>query len=749
MKHHSDGKTINIQDWQLFIDNLSEEVLIVDANYYVILANLAARESFGHDIVEPYQYTFEDFYYGLWNQADDCPLREAVKKRKSTTKTFTTGTETCYKITAKPIINSQNSIEWIICTGKYVNSDFQTNKEPTNFKYTGEWSIELNNKIEVIQSNQYMGIFTGIDNAQLADAPIQILPLLAPEFRKIFERNFNSVVNGRKEIKFRVLFQKNNNSFYGGYVILHERTSESPLIVQATIKPFRNFEVGSEKYFEHLRLQNYISIIANQMAQSKTFAQGYRNVVESISEVLKLDLCGFLHVDPQKNIEVRAAHLNGKFYDRSTTKSIDLEHITTFLNDIENYGFLHFNDVSKTKKSYNTLLQKQNIHSFISIPLIYRERMTGIVILGYKHKSHWPEYKIDFANTIGSIVLQSFIQEEIREKLKRANEGFVNIFENSSDAVFIVALNGFILEVNRTAETLTGYSKKELQKKKVSNISKAENLDIAQMPFEMMQSHQMIFGTELLHRNGEAIPVETREKIIRYNDNLSILVIARDVRHRRELNKLMVQTIANTEEKERKRIAEGLHDDIGPLLSTLRIYIDLVQNTEVTTDEIKDYSKKMKEIIGQSISTIRQISRNLMPGVLTDFGLIAAITEFCNNLRQTGIIRINFVSDTKHYNLDTKTENIIYSVIKELINNTIKHADASEIELKISNTNKELKLHYTDNGIGFDLEKKANSGDPGLGIKNLLSKINALSGKVNILNNKGFGIEMTFPTNKN
>lgn len=518
---------------------------------------------------------------------------------------------------------------------------------------------------------------------------------------------------------------------------------------QATLNSLRCTKIGSKNQLEQIQLQNHIKIIADQMAQAKTFQQGYQRVIKSVSEVLKVDFCGFMYINNQKSGKIKAAKINNVFYDSNINTLISQETINDFTTYIENNGLLKLCDLKATTLSFTNTLKQNNILSFMAIPLNYRGHLVGAIGLGYKNPTNWPEHKTDFTNTIGSIILHSFIQEETQEKLNLANESFRNIFENSSDAVFIVALNGSIIEVNRTSETLCGYSRKELQKKNVAELTKTENLDLAQMPFEIMQSHQMVFGTELLNTKGESIPIESREKIIRYKNELAILVIARDIRHRRELNKLMVQTIATTEEKERKRIAEGLHDDVGPLLSTLRIYTDLLQVPDLTRQEIKEYSTKMKEIINQSISTVRQVSRNLMPGVLTDFGLIEALTEFCDNLRQTGIIRINFDSDAKHYNLGDRIKNIIYGVIKELINNTIKHADASEINLIIKKTTDSFALKYTDNGIGVDIEKHLNSENQGLGLKNLLSKVNAISGKVTKLDINGFGIEIVIPINEN
>ncbi|MFO7863097.1 MAG: PAS domain-containing protein [Salinivirgaceae bacterium] len=750
MEPIGDRTGINFQNWQLFIDNVSDDIVIVDKNFYVILANKMARQSFNYPVVEPYRYTYLEFYHGILNTHKECPVKKAKTQKKTVTELFQTGNETSYRLTTKPVLGDNNQVEWIACVGRFVYTEGFDLSGIDRFTtgHSGEWEFELDENLRIVSTNRYMYLFTGIEREKLIDQKIYIRQLLASEFADIFTDHISKLKPDENYSEFRVLFKKVDNSYFGGYIKLYPKTLKGTAKYRASVRPFRNPEFGSKRYFEQIRLQNYLSIIADQMAQSESFEDGYRVIAKSVADVLDLNLCGFLHTKHAGDMQVEAALLNNRFIDEETIKDVKQEGIDEFVKSLEDNGLLHIPCVADAPYNYKRFLLQEKIHSFVAIPLKYRSRFVGAMVLGMKDVYSWPEYKLDFASTVGSIVLQSFIQEEMRERLRRVNESFINIFENSSDAVFIVALNGQMLEVNRTAETLTGYSKKELQQKVVSDISKTENLDLAQMPFEMFQSHQMVFGTELIPRTGESIPVETREKMIRFDDELAILVLARDVRHRRELNRLMVQTIASTEDKERKRIAEGLHDDVAPLLSTLRIYIDLLQNAELSADEIAEYSIKMKEIIGQSISTLRQVSRNLMPGVLTDFGLVEAITDFCNKLRQTGIIRINFDTDAKHYNLDNKITNIIYSVVKELINNTIKHADASEINLELRASDKGVKVSFTDNGIGVDIEKHVNSANEGLGLKNMLSKVNAVSGKVTALQNDGFGVEIFFPVKK-
>ncbi len=737
-----------IDSWQSFIDSLGEEIVILTRDKQVVTANKKAMEHFGLEKIMPYTISCKSLYKDICQNCKDCPVAESFLDNTQLTSIRSQSFGTKYKLTAKLLPNQANGEDWLLMSGKYINEKTGA-AIGSNEEFEGIWILELDEKLNIAKSNQYAYQFTGRTKEMLEKGETNITELLTPEFKAAFF-DFIEVAGKTKESKtIRLLVRKQDGTYYGGnatYIYQNLQNQNNHLI---RIEPIENPDYGSSEHFENLRLQNFLHIISEQMAQSDTVEEGYKKIVHSIKEVLGVNLVGFLHYNSLSELEIEASLLNGKFVQHVEPPEMQPDKIPYFTSLLKKEDIIYIPDVDKTDLLIKEDLLQENIKSFYAKPLKQKKKLAGVLVLGYPYAHEWNQNKVDFVNTISSIILQNLLQDKTRIKLRRINENFVNIFENSSDAVFIVSLNGEIIEVNHTAETLTGYSKEELLKKNVADISKAENLDLAQLPYEMLQSHQMIFGTELKPRRGEPISIETREKMIRFHDKLSILVIARDVRHRRELSRMMVQTISETEDRERKRIAEGLHDDVGPLLSTLRIYIDLLRNEKLSDEEIEDFSHKMNDIINQAITSVREVSRNLMPGVLNDFGLVEAIKDFCNKITQTGIIRINFEPAAKYYNLEDKLKNIIYSVTKELVNNSIKHADASEINMQLNNTDNGIQLLYKDNGIGLDLKKQIDENYKGLGIKNLLNKVNAVSGKVSTLDERGFCIKIFFPFGNN
>jgi signal transduction histidine kinase len=201
---------------------------------------------------------------------------------------------------------------------------------------------------------------------------------------------------------------------------------------------------------------------------------------------------------------------------------------------------------------------------------------------------------------------------------------------------------------------------------------------------------------------------------------------------RREAEKRVLSAIIQTEEKERKRFAKDLHDGLGPLLSTVKM--------SVSTLVLMDNDPARKEIIAntahlidESIKSIKEISNNLSPHILNNFGLASAIKDFTNKI-DNNVIHINFESDIFSRRFDEDIEVVLYRAACELINNTLKHANAHNIEINLTFQFKTILLSYSDDGVGFDVNEIITGIPPsqGMGYSNMLSRVNSIKGKMDI-----------------
>jgi signal transduction histidine kinase len=201
---------------------------------------------------------------------------------------------------------------------------------------------------------------------------------------------------------------------------------------------------------------------------------------------------------------------------------------------------------------------------------------------------------------------------------------------------------------------------------------------------------------------------------------------------RRQTEKMFLNTIIQTEEKERKRFAKDLHDGLGPLLSTVKMSVSSLAQMK-HNEASREIVENTELVINEAIKSLKEISDNLSPHVLNNFGLVRALSNFSNKINITKTIRINLVSNLKDERFDNNVEVVLYRVVCELINNTIKHAKAKKIDLSLTKDGDYLTIIYQDDGKGFDVAKVIEQPvTSGMGFSNIYSRINSLKGEINI-----------------
>ena len=201
---------------------------------------------------------------------------------------------------------------------------------------------------------------------------------------------------------------------------------------------------------------------------------------------------------------------------------------------------------------------------------------------------------------------------------------------------------------------------------------------------------------------------------------------------RRQTEKMFLNTIIQTEEKERKRFAKDLHDGLGPLLSTVKMSVSSLAQMK-HNEASREIVENTELVINEAIKSLKEISDNLSPHVLNNFGLVRALSNFSNKINITKTIRINLVSNLKDERFDSNVEVVLYRVVCELINNTIKHAKAKKIDLSLTKDGDYLTIIYQDDGKGFNVAKVIEQPvTSGMGFSNIYSRINSLKGEINI-----------------
>lgn len=206
-------------------------------------------------------------------------------------------------------------------------------------------------------------------------------------------------------------------------------------------------------------------------------------------------------------------------------------------------------------------------------------------------------------------------------------------------------------------------------------------------------------------------------------------------RKMRERQQEIFRSIMETEEKERTRIARELHDSLGASLSAIKMQYSAVSR-HLPSDPTAAHIGAM---LDDACKEVRSISHQMMPIVLINEGLLVAVDNFTRPFIQLDTIRFEFNSFGNYRRIaDQSKELMVYRIIQELINNTLKHAEASHIQLQLAFNQNNLSVVIEDNGKGFEVDEKLNT-KAGMGLGNLYSRVNYLKGNINIESEKGKG----------
>lgn len=238
---------------------------------------------------------------------------------------------------------------------------------------------------------------------------------------------------------------------------------------------------------------------------------------------------------------------------------------------------------------------------------------------------------------------------------------------------------------------------------------------------------------------------------------LALFFMVRDYRHRLATNRLLaeqnekinqqtirqledtlriesMQSMLEGQESERKRIANDLHDSLGGLLAATKMRMENLAGKIPVLGQNEEFAK-VQGLLNDTIAETRQIARNLQPGSLHRFGLVKAVHDLIVRFRGEGVPAIDFQHFGDYSGLDHTIALNCYRIVQELLQNSIKHAQASEILVQLTRTENELALLVEDNGVGYDPQSVVK----GMGTDNLSQRVQFIHGEISVQSTEGQG----------
>lgn len=337
-----------------------------------------------------------------------------------------------------------------------------------------------------------------------------------------------------------------------------------------------------------------------------------------------------------------------------------------------------------------------------------------------------------------STIESAYDQYVFRKSGEEALSKFRQLFEKQNEAIFIMDSAYHIQEFNNFGLNLFKIQRNELNKiyladlfskqidwDKVNNLL-GQNQPIVDVPVQLVDSKKGV--------------VEALLSVIAINED-GILIgyqgMIRDITKQKEMESLLIRAIIETQESERMRLTQNLHDSMGQKLSAVRMFLQTLSNSAGNLSKNEAFIKS-NDIINETIIELRGICFNIMPKTLNVSGLEAAINELTRQNSLKGVIEFNVHFDGAFPKQDGNYEMAIFRIVQEFIANSIKHGKAKKIDLNFSCGKDKLEIILKDDGQGFEVPKTSTGS--GMGLKNIKTRVQSYGGQIDISGGNGAGV---------
>jgi signal transduction histidine kinase len=316
---------------------------------------------------------------------------------------------------------------------------------------------------------------------------------------------------------------------------------------------------------------------------------------------------------------------------------------------------------------------------------------------------------------------------------------YFELYQAAQDSIFDNERRKTLADFRVRYQTQQKEKENELQKMIIARQS-VLNTFLIVMSVMILLMGLLIYGR---YRQKQRINAQLERKVSERTQSLQ-----EEIAERRRLELRILSTTIETEERERKRFSEDLHDGLGPLLSTVQMYVDLISNK--SGKQQQQLIEQAGVLLDEAIVSTRQIANNLTPNLLNDFGLAEALQNFAQQINASGSLHMDVNVDDNFPRVSALVEVALYRIVAELISNTLKHARATNITVRLWMDDQQLMIEYHDDGIGFDSKRVMAAPHRGLGLTNIISRLRSVNGTYQLLNQPdagGFRVRIMAPVN--
>ncbi|MDE5422469.1 sensor histidine kinase [Ancylomarina sp. DW003] len=229
---------------------------------------------------------------------------------------------------------------------------------------------------------------------------------------------------------------------------------------------------------------------------------------------------------------------------------------------------------------------------------------------------------------------------------------------------------------------------------------------------------------------------------------LSLILIARLMDSLVKAERQILSNTMDVEQRERKRIAMDLHDGLGAILSSVGMYSKILEKELIENKPASEKLKHITNLSNQALLVVGEVINNLNPSILNRYNIVESLEKLCVKINSIGEMNIEFDSSKFIGEMTKSTEVMLYRISGELLNNSLKHANANKASIHLSRQKGRVILSYKDNGIGFDMSKLSIHGNDKMGLSNIVERVESIGGQCILQTSPGEGFRMNIEFNK-
>jgi PAS domain S-box-containing protein len=414
----------------------------------------------------------------------------------------------------------------------------------------------------------------------------------------------------------------------------------------------------------------------------------------------------------------------------------------------------------------------EHVRNWMGVPLVTSGKVIGLYSLDKVEPDFFQAEHARLAETLAARAATAIqnaqlfeqsqryvseLEERIAERkrveiaLRESEERYRELFENAKDAIYVHDLQGTYLSINRAAEKLSGYPREEIVGHNFKEFVAPEHAQYVRDGFwkKLSEQGETTYEIDVIAKDGRRVPIEVSSRAIYENGEfVGVQGMARDITERKlaqDALQMFSRHLIEAQEEERRRIARELHDQIGQILTAVKLNLHAVQPF-CDGPEAGSYVKDNIEAVDEALRLVRDLSVELRPPILDDLGLTTALRWYVDRYTKRTGLNVDVLVDLPDENerFPRELETACFRIAQEALTNVVRHAKATQVRVRLTRDSDALVLTVKDDGVGFHVDqlRKRAPRVATLGLVGMQERAHAAGGTIEIESAPAGGTEI-------